>query len=173
MNALTNTRRTLPSSRIGLLLVALTAALLAAFVLALMVTQKAAQANENVRVNVSGIQGLPGVQTGIFIDEGDRVRMTARGTVNLNTDNPTLVSPDGFGSAGTNFVLPGAGVGALLGSIGAFSETNGGFVVGSEETFTASRSGELYLIVNDCLSCFVNDNAGSFTAHIKVKPSHK
>jgi hypothetical protein len=39
MNTLTNTRRTLPSRRIGLLLVALTAALLVAFVLALMVTQ--------------------------------------------------------------------------------------------------------------------------------------
>jgi hypothetical protein len=175
MNTLTNTRRTLPSRRIGLLLVALTAALLVAFVLASMVTQKAAQAKEKFTRTVSSIQGLPGYQTGIFIHEGDRVRITASGTVDLNTNHPTLVTPDGIGnsSAGTNFVLSGAHTGALLGSIGAFSETNGGFVIGREKSISsAPESGELYLIVNDCLSCF-GDNDGNFTAHIKVKPSHK
>ncbi|MFL6031302.1 MAG: hypothetical protein ACJ73Y_00835, partial [Rubrobacteraceae bacterium] len=67
-------------------------------------------------------------------------------------DVPPDVPPDGKpNTANTliNLVLLSANHGALLGSIGQFSNTNGGFLVGSGKSLTASKSGELYLIVND------------------------
>jgi Bacterial Ig-like domain len=176
MNAPTNTGRPSPSRRIGLLLVALIAALLAAFALASMATQKAAQADEEETVDVPASKGIPGKDTGIYIHQGERVVIEPTGTVDLSTP-PTApwsdVPPDGIANTAgdpvySGIVLPSANVGALLGSIGQFSATNGGFLVGSEKSFTAQKSGELYLIVND--SDFSDNPAldNSFTAKVKV-----
>jgi hypothetical protein len=152
-------------------------ALLAAFALVLVATQNAAQAHEEQEtVDVAASKGIPGFATGVFIHDGDRVVIKATGTVDLNKlsnggagcdPDYDAVAPNGCAPppAGSSFVNAKAKIGALLGSIGQFSNTNGGFVVGREETFTASRSGELYLIVND--SDFT-DNSGSFSAEIRV-----
>jgi hypothetical protein len=171
MNAPTNAERTSPSRRIGLLLAALIAALLAALALVMMATQNAAQAHEETKtVDVPASQGLPGTAAGVYIHEGDRVVIEATGVVDL--EDPGLydnVPPNGIAGsapAGPGFVLPSANVGALLGSIGQFSATNGGFVVGSEEVIaSAPKSGELYLIVNDI---YFPNNSGHFTAKVTV-----
>jgi hypothetical protein len=159
--------------RIGLLLAALTAALLAAFALVVMASNNPAQAAPTiVTVAANDSDGLP---TGINIDAGDRVVITATGktsdgtggTVDLggkvdldNTGgcNPD-VSPDGAGpAAGAGSPLPSEKFGALLGRIGTSGDW---FLVGSGTSFTASTSGELYLIVNDTL---YTDNCDSFKA---------
>ena len=156
-------------------------ALLAAFALVLVVTQNAALAHEEEeRVDVPASNGIPGFATDVFIHDGDRVVIEATGTVDLdkNSENGApcdpdydTVAPNGCASppANSSFVNANANIGALLGSIGQFSNTNVGFVVGSEETFTASRSGELYLIVNDSVNQdgFPN-NEGSFNVDITV-----
>lgn len=55
--------------------------------------------------------------------------------------------------------------GRLIGYIG--NEDNGVFSVGQGFTGTASRSGELYLGMNDGVDCF-GDNAGSVTMAVGV-----
>jgi hypothetical protein len=178
MNAPTNIVQTSPSRRLGLLLAALIAALLAVFALVLVANQNAAQAHEEFTRQVPAGKGIPGYETGIYIHQGERVVITATGTVDLdaphvNGDTYNNVPPNGIAGtapAGDAFVLPSAPIGALLGNIGGFPVLpgHGGFLVDDYKAIpSAQKSGELYLIVNDTE---FSDNAGSFTAQVAVYP---
>jgi len=121
------------------------------------------------KLSVPSTQDLPGYETDIFIHEGDRVVIKTHGLVDLdcNTENFNNVPPDGIdGDRRANAVLPSANVGALLGSIGSSGDW---FVVGKSTEFTASASGQLFLIVNDTLGGFTDNNCGNFSAKIRVK----
>jgi hypothetical protein len=89
------------------------------------------------------------------------------GTVDLdkNTTKYDNTTPDGVAETATsNFLLPGAPVGALIGRI----DSGDPFVVGDLKTIdSVASSGELYLAVNDSRGGFA-DNSGQFSADIAV-----
>jgi serine/threonine-protein kinase len=127
--------------------------------------------SEVTTVEVPGdVQFPPGTDTGVELQVGDAVTITATGTVvHDTTTDPTLVSdPDGdadlpdlreFNVEG----LPDANHADLIGRIG---EVGTPFVVGSRLEFTAETAGRLFLGVND-VGAF--NNAGSFDAEISVE----
>src|SRR5215216_1950524 len=176
MNASTNTLRTSPSRGLGLLLVTLIAALLAAFALASMASQNA-QAQETktktfpVQANVRGWQ-----DTGMYIRQGDRLTIDGDDKVNLGPDAtyPQLqgIRPGGLDNSvwapDATFLAPNLNVGALIGQIGSGDP----FMVGSYKEFrSVSSSGELWLAVNDADTAEAYaDNSGEFTADIMVYP---
>ena len=174
MNAPTNALRTSPSRRLGLLLAALIAALLAAFALVSMATQNA-QAQETktfpVQAKVRGWQ-----DTGMYIRQGDRLVIDGDGTVNLGpaADYPQLqgIKPGGLDDSvwapDATFLAPNLNVGALIGQIGSGDP----FMVGSLKEFSSvASSGELRLAVNDADTAEAYaDNSGEFTADIMVYP---
>jgi hypothetical protein len=114
---------------------------------------------------------VPGYPTGINIHGGNRVVITADGLVDLDCNNTGSfddIPPDGQANnpapAGAGYPLPGANVGALLGRIGTSGDW---FLVGSGTSFTAQKSGQLYLIVNDTGN-FTDNSCRNFT--VKISP---
>lgn len=111
-----------------------------------------------------GALTVPGVTTGLVLDNGSSVTVTAAGAVCPFGNSIVCVGPDGDPSTDTTqslyggFVLPGAPAWGLVGRVGS-----GPWVqVGSGPT-TLSGSGVLEFAVNDDL--FV-DNTGSFTVTV-------
>jgi hypothetical protein len=109
--------------------------------------------------------------TGFFVEEGQEVTITAHGralTAPINFFGPGSISgPNGqvgvFGLCPNTDPSPpcameNAPCGALVGKIGEDGEP---FFIGSDLTFTAATSGELYLAVNDLLP-FYDDNRGNY-----------
>lgn len=182
MNASTNTLRTSPSRRSGLLLVTLIAALLAAFALVLTVSQNAARAQETTTVEVNANQAT-WTGTGINLPAGSRVGITASGTVDL-ANNVTSPDPGKAGSPGFDAVTPEGvpstdpvyqdqsvignlvdrdlKVGALIGRIGSGDPFK---VEESKWIDEVTTAGELQLIVNDS---YFQNNSGNFTAKVRV-----
>lgn len=116
-----------------------------------------------------------GVDTGIELRTGDQVTITGTGNVTAG-QRVGIVSPDGSRAGASSIFgvnrrpLPNAGVGALIGYIlFANGQQSQPFLVGSQQTFTASADGRLYLMVNDDN---FTDNSGSFTARI-VAPDNR
>nr|MBA3241655.1 hypothetical protein [Acidobacteriota bacterium] len=112
-----------------------------------------------------------GMDTGVEVRAGDRVTLSATGTI-VAGQRAGAVSPNGrqggasavFGNA--RYPFPQAGAGALLGVL----RTTGGqqtqpFLVGAQTTFTAPADGRLYLLINDDN---YGDNSGSFSVRIRV-----
>jgi len=119
-------------------------------------------------VDVPGNQPR-GVDTAIDLRTGDQVTISASGNVTAGR-RAGVVSPEGgrqsagavFGA--TNYPVPTAGVGALIGYIVSTNgQTSQPFFVGSQLTFTTPVDGRLYLMVNDDN---YSDNSGSFSARI-------
>jgi hypothetical protein len=180
--------RQLNGRRIGLLLAALTGVLLAAFALVLMASNNPAQAAPKI-VDVSAKASGDGFDTGIHVDAGDLVVITASGqtgdgtggtvplggTVNLTTDQTSClygVGPNGVGKScydptnDAEFTASNLPAGALLYRIGTSGPWS---LVGSGTSFTAQKSGELYLIVNDRDTAAGRaDNSGEFKVKIDV-----
>ena len=104
--------------------------------------------------------------TGLTLNVGDRIGITASGTVHIDPAYP--VGPGGtasctpaknYASSATTFPDPAAPCWSLIARIG-----NGPpFAVGTSLKFTASAGGVLYLGVND--NNFA-DNSGSWTVNI-------
>lgn len=106
-----------------------------------------------------------GTFTGVLLSAGDRVTITANGTVNtLPPDSGNSGGPNGNPFPCTSACqLPSARFGALVGRIGA----NGPwFLIGANRVFTADRPGVLILGVNDTIN---NNNTGSFNVTINVE----
>jgi hypothetical protein len=103
-----------------------------------------------------------GTFTGILLLAGDRVVITATGTVNtLPPDPGSSGGPNGNSAPCTPACqLPSARFGALIGRIGP---TGPWFLVGVNRVFTADRSGVLILGVNDTIH---DNNTGSFTVTV-------
>jgi len=117
---------------------------------------------------------VPWNATGIRLSKGDAVRITAEGTVLLNTNeangNPYDADGDPPGTPGAGGApgTPGwsfmqANTGALIAKIGEFGEP---FSVGSLVEFGSEEDGVLYLGVND--SRF-SDNDGSLDVTVVVR----
>jgi hypothetical protein len=105
-----------------------------------------------------------GTLTGVLLDAGDRVTITATGTVNtLPPDSGSIATPNGNSSPCTSACqLPSAHFGALIGKIGPSGPW---FLIGSSRIFTADRSGVLVMGVNDTIH---DNNTGSFNVTVNV-----
>ena len=112
-----------------------------------------------------------GTDTGIDLRAGDRVTLSATGTV-IAGQRAGAVSPNGRQGGASSIIgnprypFPSAGAGALIGVL----RTTGGqqsqpFLVGAQMTFTAPADGRLYLLINDDN---YSDNGGSFSVRIQV-----
>ena len=102
------------------------------------------------------------VATGLNVRRGERLTITANGEVQLSADSSDVANPSGStkGRYAQNAPLPTTLAGALIGRIG-----NGKpFGIGSNATFTAPDTGQLFLGVNDDAA---GDNQGAFQVTIQ------
>ncbi|MCA1633793.1 MAG: hypothetical protein LC802_08755 [Acidobacteria bacterium] len=112
-----------------------------------------------------------GTDTGVEVRTGDRVTISATGTI-VAGQRVGSVSPNGrqggssavFGNP--RYPFPQAGAGALLGVL----RTTGGqqsqpFLVGAQSIFTAPADGRFYLLINDDN---YGDNSGAFIVRIRI-----
>lgn len=106
---------------------------------------------------------VPWNDTGIDVEQGDRVMVSATGTIQTLKGTPSRDSePDGKpGEEFGNNVIPGVAHGALIGMIGKGAP----FPVGSRFTGAAPAAGRLFLGVNDK---GVENNDGRYTAVVTV-----
>ena len=114
--------------------------------------------------------------TGLRLHAGDKVSVRASGIIDVGPPTPMQyrrATPAGspiavfrllFASDPRPFVVPDAPIWSLIGRVG---ETGEAFEVGDALTFHATKSGRLYLGVNDN---FLPDNTGSWVARIGVCP---
>jgi hypothetical protein len=103
--------------------------------------------------------------TGVYVREGEAVRIASAGTVQLSADAADTSSPGGAGSGrrAPSAPLPDRPAGALIARIG-----NGPpLFVGAESSLRANASGLLYLGVNDD---HLADNRGEFRVTIDLLP---
>jgi hypothetical protein len=97
----------------------------------------------------------------IDVQRGDRIRITANGSVRLNSRLES--TPDGVEVEDKNKLMPGRPTGALIAVIG---DDNDDFIfVGGSREFMAQRSGKLFLSVNEG---DLSDNSGGFEARVQV-----
>lgn len=124
-------------------------------------------------VDVPGNQQA-GVDTGIDLRTGDQVTFTASGSVTAGR-RAGVVSPEGgrpstaavFGAS--QYPVPTAGVGALIGYISTNGQRGQPFYIGTQLTFTTPVDGRLYLMVNDDN---YTDNSGNFSVRV-VYPDYR
>ena len=107
----------------------------------------------------------PWIDTGMDVNAGDKLHITAKGTVDFS--DKTGVGPAGAqrGWADTlrALTVSSAGRGALVGQIGNDRAATP-FLVGAEATITSPTNGRLYLGVNQ--DQFSKPTAGKFEVHI-------
>jgi hypothetical protein len=99
--------------------------------------------------------------TGLYVREGDMLRIDSSGTVQLSSDPADNGGPGGVASGRRAPSAPLASrvAGALIARVGESAP----LFVGNERTFRAPTSGQLYLGVNDD---HLADNRGEF--HVRV-----
>jgi len=122
-----------------------------------------AAANSNsVNVTVSGSPQW--VDTGMDVQVGDKLHITAKGTVTMG--NNTGVTADGAQRGWVDtlraLMVPGAGRGALVGRIGN-SDAATPFFIGANGTVNVPVAGRLYLAIN---ADSMQTPDGSFSVHI-------
>ena len=101
--------------------------------------------------------------SGVIVRRGDRVRITATGTIQLDAGGQAS-GPEGIDLGDTKKLMGERPTGGLIGVIGA---DNDDFVfIGRAAEFTASRDGLLFLSVNEGT---LTDNSGSFKAVIEIQ----
>jgi sRNA-binding regulator protein Hfq len=102
--------------------------------------------------------------TGILVKRGDRIRITATGTVTLDPNTGLTSGPEGIDAPDAKKLMPDRPTGALIAVIGA---DNDDFIfIGRSNEFTAARDGLLFLSVNEGV---LADNIGSYKATIEVQ----
>lgn len=116
--------------------------------------------------------------SGVAVTAGQTFTLRAQGEIDLWPDcyepnergfscRAMVFSPEGseeIGPAGSEYQLPGALVGALIGRIG---EDGDPFLVGEGGTFTADAEGTLQFRINDVV--YLEDNAGVFVVLIDLE----
>ena len=119
----------------------------------------------NVTINASPKWG----DTGMDVKAGDKLHITAKGTVNMGKD--TGVTPNGAQRGWVDtlrpLMVPGSGRGTLVGRIGD-SDAATPFVVGADGTVTAPVAGRLYLGINQDPT---EAPTGSYSVHIDRTPT--
>jgi hypothetical protein len=128
----------------------------------------AATTKNSVDVTIAG--DTPLIDTGMDVNTGDKLHITAKGTVDFS-DKPN-VGPEGAqrGWADTlrALTVSSAGRGALVGQIGNDRAATP-FLVGVEGTITSPTTGRLYLGVNQDQTS--RPTAGKFEVHIDRTPA--
>lgn len=100
----------------------------------------------------------------VRLRRGDRVHITASGTVKLDPAGQRTASPAGINFPDRDKLITNRPTGALIAVVG---DDNDDFVfVGSQADFVAQRDGMLFLSVNEG---FLGDNTGTFQAHVVVE----
>lgn len=100
--------------------------------------------------------------TGFVVRKGQRIRITADGTVSLGKGKTSSASGEPE-IDDPNKLLKNVATGAVIAVIG--DDNNDFIYVGAEREFTASRDGALFLGINEGN---LDDNSGSFTAKIEI-----
>lgn len=102
-------------------------------------------------------------ETGLYVQRGDVVQVSASGTVQLSTDGRDTADPGGSltGRRAPSAPLADRVAGALIARVGN-SEP---IFVGAAQSFRAPASGEVFLGVNDD---HLGDNQGQFRVRISV-----
>ncbi len=116
-----------------------------------------------------------GGNTGIVLTAGDQVSITAAGSVYIGAQQNHVLdneTPNGqpwdicaYGNNRVPFVAPGLNCWSLVGRIGV---SGGAFEIGSQRTFIAPSSGQLFLSVNDNV---FGDNSGFWSVTVQVTRS--
>jgi len=102
--------------------------------------------------------------TGMIVRRGDRVRITATGTVTLDPTTGQTSGPDGIDQPDPKKLMQDRPTGSLIAVIGA---DNDDFIfIGSSAEFVAARDGLLFLSVNEGN---LSDNSGAYKAAIEVQ----
>ena len=99
--------------------------------------------------------------TGIYVNAGQTVRITADGRIRLARDTQDFVTAAGAAGRVGDATMPNSPIGGLVARI----ENGAPVFVGQNRTFRAPRSGRLHLGVNDS---FWDDNTGQFNATVDV-----
>lgn len=124
--------------------------------------------DDNAREDVHKTVIVPGTvrwtDTGIDIDEGDVVTITASGEVFHSVELNQKVGPDGDPAKKyTSNIVTTSGHGSLIGKVG---DEGPPFQVGTRNTFPSGRSGTFFLGINDA---GVDNNRGRFLADVDVR----
>jgi hypothetical protein len=127
----------------------------------------AATASNSINVTVSGDPAW--TDTGMDVQTGDKLHITATGTVSMG--NNTGITADGATRGWTDtlraLMVPSAGRGALVGRIGN-SDAATPFLIGSNGTITVPVSGRLYLGIN---ADSMQTPDGKYQVHIDRTPT--
>jgi hypothetical protein len=94
--------------------------------------------------------------TGITVNQGDRVAFQASGEINYGRSPGQTATPNGGADRRPNYPDPSVPVGALIGKIG----NSAPFAIGMQSPLTMPASGRLMIGVNDNE---LADNSGSFS----------
>lgn len=125
-----------------------------------------AQSN-SLNVTIDGSQGW--VDTGMQVQAGDKLHITAQGTVTMG--NNTGITADGAARGWTDtlraLMVPSAGRGALVGRVGD-SNAATPFLVGADGTVNAPIAGKLYLAIN---ADSMETPDGQYQVHIDRTPT--
>jgi sRNA-binding regulator protein Hfq len=107
--------------------------------------------------------------SGLIVKRGDRIHITATGTVTLDPASGRTSGPEGLpDSIDPKKLMPDQPTGALIGVVGA---DNDDFIfIGRSAEFAAARDGLLFLSVNEGT---LADNTGIFKAVIEVQVQRK
>lgn len=132
---------------------------------AALVAGASAYADNNTKsANVTVSSSPQWVDTGMDVQPGDKLHITAKGTVTMG--NNTGVTADGVARGWTDtlrsLMVPSAGRGALVGRIGN-SDAATPFLVGADGTVQAPIAGRLYLAIN---ADSTQTPDGSYKVHI-------
>lgn len=100
--------------------------------------------------------------TGLIVKRGERIRITATGSVTLDPATGLVSGPEGIDQADPKRLMPDRPTGALIAVIGA---DNDDFIfVGRSAEFPVTRDGLLFLSVNEGT---LSDNTGAYKASIE------
>lgn len=126
-------------------------------------TRKPTGPVKTVTVDVVGKRDW--TSTGLIVKRGDRIRISANGTVILDPVSGRSTGPEGITDLpDPKKLVPDQPTGALIGVIGA---DNDDFIfIGKSSEFTAARDGLLFLSVNEGN---LADNTGTYKAVIEVQ----
>ncbi len=134
-------------------------------------TRSAPPSKRKLALEIDVAGGRQWTDTGIAIVPGDRVSITATGTV--QTATMQSVGPEGLARDWHDLLraLPvnGAGSCALIGRIGDSAATVP-FMIGSSKQMTVNTAGHLFLGINQLGT---EQSSGSFHARITITPAEK
>ena len=119
-------------------------------------------------VNIDVVAKRDWTSTGLIVKRGDRIRITATGSVTIDPASGQSTGPEGSDIADPKKLMQDQPTGALIGVIGA---DNDDFIfIGRQADFTATRDGLLFLSVNEGV---LADNTGSYKATIELQTQRK